>query len=45
MRTEPFLRRAVAATARIYGRSPAVGAKGAVRIGCLMGTPDRVNGL
>jgi cytochrome d ubiquinol oxidase subunit I len=32
MTTEPFLLRAVAHTARAYGRFPAVGAKGAVRI-------------
>lgn len=32
MTTEPFLLRAVAHTARAYGRLPALGAKGAVRI-------------
>lgn len=32
MTTEPFLLQAVAHTARAYGRFPAVGAKGAVRI-------------
>lgn len=32
MTTEPFLVRAVAHTARAYGRFPALGAKGAVRI-------------
>ena len=32
MTTEPFLLRAVAHAARAYGRFPAVGAKGAVRI-------------
>ena len=32
MTTEPFLLQAVAHTTRAYGRFPAVGAKGAVRI-------------
>jgi hypothetical protein len=32
MTAEPFLLQAVAHTARAYGRFPAVGAKGAVRI-------------
>ena len=32
MTTEPFLLRAVAHPARAYGRFPALGAKGAVRI-------------
>lgn len=42
MTTEPFLLRAVANTARAYGRVPAVGATGAMRIAVDRGYPMRI---